>query len=110
MDALGSLAAPTVVGSQGSQLGVPHGKRNDPAAIDKVANGFETMFLSMLLKEMRQTLEAGSMFAEDTGDVLGGLFDMFMSQHLAKQAPLGIGQMVRRQLSTGHTTPPGKET
>ncbi len=81
----------------------------DPAALsamagggknstDAVANGFESMFASLVLKEMRQTLDSGTMFAGDTGDVYGGLFDMYMGQHIAATGGLGIAAAVRRQL------------
>lgn len=110
MDALGSLGFPAAAGSQGLDSGAVHGKSNDPAAIDKVAHGFESLFVSALIKEMRQSLENGSLFAEDTSDILGGMFDMFMSQHLAKQSPLGIGQMARRQLSRNAETRTVPET
>ena len=43
---------------------------------NETANEFEATFLSMLLKEMRQTLDPdGGLFPGDSGDVQGGLFD-----------------------------------
>lgn len=66
-------------------------------AIEKAATGMESMFASLLLKQMRQTLEPGSMFASDNGDVLGGLFDATMGDHLAKSNGLGIGNMLKQQ-------------
>jgi flagellar protein FlgJ len=68
-------------------------------AIEKAATGFESMFLSLMLKEMRQTLEPDTLFGPDSGDVLGGLFDMFLSQYLAPAGALGIASMVRKQLN-----------
>jgi flagellar protein FlgJ len=75
----------------------------DPRAIDAVANGFESVFLSILLKEMRQTLEPGGMFPEDKSDVLGGMFDMYLGQHLAQAGGFGIADLIKKQLkaSTG---------
>jgi Rod binding domain-containing protein len=64
-----------------------------------VAQGFESMFASLLLKQMRQTLDSDTMFGKDTGDVIGGLFDHFLGQHLARSGSLGIGAMVNRYLS-----------
>jgi Rod binding domain-containing protein len=69
--------------------------------IDHVAEGFDAMFASLLIKQMRQTLDQegdGGMFGKDSGDVLGGLFDTFMGDHLAKAGGLGIGKMVKHQL------------
>ena len=76
----------------------------DPARAGEVARGFESMFLSFLLKEMRQTLEPDTFFSGDKGDVLGGLFDQFMAEHLSQKDALGIAAMVRKQLEpTSHT-------
>jgi Rod binding domain-containing protein len=69
---------------------------NDPRAIDKAASEFESVFLSLLMKEMRQTLSEGSMFNQDKGDVLGGLFDHYLGQHLAPAGALGIAAMVKK--------------
>src|SRR5206468_1381289 len=57
-------------------------RSGDPKAIDAVAGAFESMFVSLVLKQMRQTLEPDTMFGQDQGDVLGGLFDLTMGQHL----------------------------
>ncbi len=76
----------------------------NPRALDTVANGFESMFLSILLKEMRQTLEPDTMFPQDGGDILGGLFDLFLGQHLARAGALGIGAMVKKQLAAKYQT------
>ena len=66
--------------------------------IEHVANGFESLFASMLVKEMRQTLEPGTLFGSDGSDVMGGMFDLFFGQHLAKAGALGIAPMVKKQL------------
>lgn len=55
------------------------------------ARDLEGMFLSLLLKEMRQSLgEEGGLFAGDGADVYGGLFDFYMSQHLAGAGGFGL--------------------
>ncbi len=66
-------------------------------SVDAAATGFESMFLAMILKEMRQTLEGGSFFGEDNADVYGGLFDQYLGDHLAKAGRLGIAAMVKGQ-------------
>jgi len=82
-----------------SQLRSPNGH-----TIDAVANNFESMFLSMMLKEMRQTLDQGGFFGDDTGDVYGGLFDLYLGQHLAQAGGIGIGAMVKHQLQSKYKT------
>lgn len=66
-------------------------------AVQQAALGFEGMFVSQLIKQMREALEPGTMFGSDTGDVLGGLFDMTMGQHLAKSGALGIAKLLQGQ-------------
>jgi Rod binding domain-containing protein len=69
---------------------------NDARARDAAATAFESVFLSLLMKQMRQTLSEGSMFDQDKGDVLGGLFDHYLGQHLAPAGALGIAAMVKK--------------
>ena len=71
------------------------------AVPDTAAKAFEGMFVSLLLKQMRQTLDGNSMFAGDTSDVLGGLFDHYLGDHIAKSGGMGIGAMIRKQMERG---------
>ncbi len=75
------------------------GRRHDSASLDAVATGFESLFVSLLVKQMRQTLDSDTMFGQDNADILGGLFDFAMGQHLAKAGALGIGKMLRQHLA-----------
>jgi Rod binding domain-containing protein len=77
--------------------GISHStpKPNGAQGAEKVAQDFESVFASMLLKEMRQSLEPGSMFGEDSGDVYGGLFDRYFGDQLTKGNGLGMKQMVQ---------------
>src|SRR5437762_8711357 len=73
-------------------------------AADQVATHFEAVFWSMLIKEMREGLEPGGMLGEDGGDVLGGMFDVTMGDHLAQSHGLGVAVMVRQQLEKDHAS------
>ncbi|MBX9580866.1 MAG: rod-binding protein [Gemmataceae bacterium] len=77
------------------------------AKLREMAKEFEATLLAMLLKEMRQTLDedGGGFFPGDTGDVQGGLFDMFMSKHLADAGGVGLAAALVRQM-----TPPAPPT
>lgn len=66
---------------------------------EQVGQEFEAIFTSMLLKQMRETLSEG-LFGEDHGDVYGGLFDMFLGQHMAKAGAIGIDQVVDKYLQS----------
>ncbi len=62
--------------------------------IASIGKEFEGVFLSLMLKEMRNTLEGGGFFGEETSDTYGGMFDMFVGQDLAESSPLGIADML----------------
>ena len=69
------------------------------ARLKDMAEEMEATFLSMLLKEMRQTLEPdGGLFPGDSGDVQGGLFDLYMSKHLADGGGVGLASALVRQM------------
>jgi Rod binding domain-containing protein len=103
MDVLATLPTPDL--TAGANLArTASTKANDPRSPEAIAKGFESMFLSLLMKEMRGTLEPGAMFGGDSGDVYGGLFDQMMGDHLAQAGSLGIATMVRKHLAS-HATP-----
>ncbi len=67
----------------------------------RAAVEFESVFVSQLLKEMRQTLEPGVLFGSDPGEIYGGLFDLFIGKHVAESGgSLGIARMVSNYLNT----------
>lgn len=77
------------------------------AKVREMAKEFEATLLGMLLKEMRQTLdEDGGFFPGDSGDVQGGLFDMFLSKHLADAGGIGLAAALVRQMAP--PSPPPK--
>lgn len=103
-----ALTVPPFLGPHGTDPYLLTGAAGakDPRAIEVVATGFESAFLSILLKEMRQTLEPGGMFPEDKGEVLGGMFDMYLGQHLAQAGAFGIADLIKRQLGSTPGQPP----
>jgi Rod binding domain-containing protein len=74
-------------------------RAGDAGSIERVAKDFEGLFLSLVLKEMRQTLEPGSLFGNDSGDVYGSLFDLFLGKHLVDAGGLGVAHMVKQYLN-----------
>jgi len=63
-----------------------------------VAKDFEGVFASMMLKEMRKTLEPGSLFGEDKSDIYGGMFDQFLGEHISGSGGIGMAKMIREAL------------
>ena len=99
MDVLAAPILPTsVIGSDPASLVNPLNSAKG-RSVDDVARDFEGMFMSIMLKQMRETLEPGSFFGSDSADVYGGLFDLYMGQHLAQAGGLGLGAVLKQQLS-----------
>lgn len=71
----------------------------------RVAQDFESVFASLMLKEMRKTLEPGAMFGEDSGDVYGGLFDLYLGQQMSQSGGFGLAKMVREALQRAERSP-----
>lgn len=76
--------------------------RSAPAgqAADEVGSAFESLFASLLLKEMRESMNEGGLFAGDASDTLGGLFDMYMGEQIGQSGGLGVARMVKTYLDS----------
>jgi Rod binding domain-containing protein len=61
------------------------------AAVEK----FEGLFMSMIIKQLRETSFGDGLFPNDASDTYGGMFDMFMGDHLAESADLGVERLFR---------------
>lgn len=65
------------------------------AKVEKAIKDFEGLFLSMMIKELRQTSSGDGLFAGDASDTYGGMFDMFMGNELAEGEGLGLDSLFR---------------
>lgn len=82
-------------------------ERAEQRNYEKVAEDFESVFLSLVLKEMRNTLdESGGLFGSESSDTYGGMFDMMMGQSLAKGRHLGIADMIEQYLTQRNFSQP----
>jgi flagellar protein FlgJ len=85
-------------------------KHGDKTAIPALARQFESVFMAQLVKEMRQTLEPDTLFGNDPGDVYGGIFDLFMGNHLAKAGGIGLAKVLERHMGAATHSPPAAST
>jgi len=65
------------------------------AKVEKAIKDFEGLFLSMMIKEMRQTSSGDGLFSGDASDTYGGMFDMFLGNELAAGKGLGLESVFR---------------
>jgi len=78
-------------------LGSPIPNAGSSAA--DIGSEFESVFFSLLIKNMRTSMTEEGLFGSETSDTLGGLFDLFMGQHLAKSSSLGIASILNSYYS-----------
>lgn len=75
------------------------GSNTDSKSINQMAQKFESLLISMLVKEMRQSSGFGEgMFPGDSSDSFGAIFDMHLSDHLAQNGGLGLGHSIQLAL------------
>lgn len=63
------------------------------AGVEKVAKELEAVFVTLMLKSMRESMSS-EMFQGDGSDTFGGMFDQFMGQHMAEAGSLGLSEMI----------------
>ncbi len=62
---------------------------------DKAIKDFEGLFLSMMIKELRQSSSGEGLFSGDSSDTYGGMFDMFLGNEMAKGKGIGMESLFR---------------
>lgn len=74
---------------------------NDPAALRKVAEQFESIFTKMMLKSMRDANSSmgDSLFSSQQTEFYEGMFDDQLAVQLAQGKGMGLADMLVRQLS-----------
>ncbi|MEJ2455749.1 MAG: flagellar assembly peptidoglycan hydrolase FlgJ [Candidatus Thiodiazotropha sp.] len=76
--------------------------REDQAgASGKVARQFESLFVQMMVKQMRQASFGGGIFDSDRTRFYQDMYDQQLSLHLAEQGGMGLSGVLRRQLGGG---------
>lgn len=73
-------------------------KNNSPDAIKGVAQQFEGLFMSMIMKSMREATPKEGLFDSEQGKMFSSMLDQQLSQNLAKRG-VGLADMLIRQLS-----------
>jgi peptidoglycan hydrolase FlgJ len=71
---------------------------NDPAAVRRVAQQFESMFTRMMLKSMRDAVGTDPIFGSDQEQMYQGMYDDQLALQLSKGRGLGLADMLVRQL------------
>lgn len=72
---------------------------NTPStAVEEVASQFESLFMQMMLKSMREATIKGDLFESDQMDFYQGMFDQQISLELSRDGALGLSDILVEQL------------
>ena len=74
-------------------------KAKTPAAILEVAKQFESVFVGMMLKSMRQVKLADGILDNKQSDFYRDMYDQQLSIHLAGERGIGLADLIVKQLS-----------
>ncbi|MFK5950156.1 MAG: flagellar assembly peptidoglycan hydrolase FlgJ [Methylococcales bacterium] len=74
-------------------------KQKTPEAIKQVAKQFESVFVGMMLKSMRQAKLADGILDNDQSDFYRDMYDQQLSLSLAGENGIGLAAVIERQLN-----------
>lgn len=81
--------------------------RDGKSALRETAQQFEAMFLQMMIKSMRETIEKSDLTDSQHADLFEGMFDREVSLAMARRNSLGLADMLvqaqTRQMSAMST-------
>jgi Rod binding domain-containing protein len=73
--------------------------------LQRATKEFESLLMGYMLKSMRSNTNSSELFGDSYGgDVLDGLFDTQMAQHVSSNSSLGLAEMLYRRM-TGEEMP-----
>jgi peptidoglycan hydrolase FlgJ len=96
--AASAASADTYMNFSGLQALKRAAGKNDPSALRKVAQQFESMFTRMMLKSMRDAVGTDPIFGSDQEKMYQGMYDDQLALQLSKGRGLGLADMLMRQL------------
>jgi flagellar protein FlgJ len=111
-DILTTAAAPPAVYNDLSGLArLKLQSRDNPTeAIGEVARQFESVFLTMMMKAMRDTLPQDGMFASSQMGTYQEMFDQQLALDLSQQNGVGLAAVIERQLSAAARYQPAADS
>ena len=73
-------------------------RENSPDAIKKVAKQFESLFVQMMLKSMRDTVPESELFGSQSERMYQDMYDKQISLHISNGKGVGLANVIERQL------------
>lgn len=75
--------------SMASQVSMKGARPGEPMS-QEMAQEFESLMLSQLMKQMRQSSGGEGLFPGDKSDTYGGMFDMMIGKYLSESGGFGL--------------------
>lgn len=85
-------------------------RQDRPGSVERVARQFESLFIQMMVKQMRQASFGGGILDSDRTRQYQDIYDKQLALHLAESGGMGIGELLMRQLGGGSSPPRGSAT
>ncbi len=73
-------------------------REKNPEAIKLVAKQFESLFVQMMLKSMRDTVPDSELFGSNAEKMYQEMYDKQLSQHISNGRGMGLAKVIERQL------------
>ncbi len=73
-------------------------REKSPQAIREVAKQFESLFVQMMLKSMRDTVPEDALFGSKAGKTYQQMYDKQLSMHISEGRGIGLASTIERQL------------
>ncbi|MGA9121593.1 MAG: transglycosylase SLT domain-containing protein [Bacteroidota bacterium] len=81
------------------------------AKLQTAVRDFESLFVSYMLKSMRQSMSTEEMFGDSFGgDILDGMFDTELAKQMSRNSSFGMAEMLYRKMTGEHLPAPGALT
>lgn len=74
-------------------------RKESPEALKQVAKQFESIFLKMMLKNMRDAKLSDGIFDSDQSEFYQEMYDQQLAVHLSSESGIGLADLIVKQLS-----------
>jgi len=78
-------------------------REDSDAALDQVARQFESLFLQMMLKSMRDASLGDGLLDSKQSEFYREMYDKQIAMQLSEQQGIGLADVIKRQLGSGST-------
>ena len=92
----GTILPPSISGAQLDSMRELASRDSASPFEGKAAEQLESMFASLLIKSLRQSVGGEGFFPGDKADALGSLFDQYLGEEIAKGRGLGLAKALEK--------------